>query len=427
MPGGVCARGNGPAIDATGTGPLAAAAPGAIGVGRVTCDGAFVPADGVAGIGEGTPGDGTIGRGPVAPVVPAGAGTRGTGPVWRCGGVGGGITGTLPVCRGIGITGTLPVCRGVGITGTLPVCRVVGTAGTLPVCRVVGTAGTLPLSRVDVGVTACIDPVARVDGVTACIGPVARVDGVPACNRSRDACLCRWRPRRRHRLHRARSRDARLCRQLTWLRLCLDRRAGGASGAHRRRCRDARRAERRRSLRSIVLDRREERLEVEISVLGIEDVCAGRGLDVAAELGRLLDHRDHLVAGLGRQLARLVDVAAAASDRQRLLAIAHDLFAHPLRHRREDLVRNIGAGPDRLAPDLRQVAEVRPLLDLPQRPPPVRVVGAKLLLKRREPVAQARVAQLHLRQIAKLSLDVVVDVRRRLLLDPEKVLLVHRP
>ena len=53
---GDCARGNGPDIEATGTSPRAAAEPGTIGMGRVTCEGA--------------------GMGPV--------GWRGTGPVgWR--------------------------------------------------------------------------------------------------------------------------------------------------------------------------------------------------------------------------------------------------------------------------------------------------------------------------------------------------------
>jgi hypothetical protein len=54
---GVCARGNGPDIDSTGTGPVRSAAPGAIGLGRDACDGAIDL--GMADVGVFTMGMGT--------------------------------------------------------------------------------------------------------------------------------------------------------------------------------------------------------------------------------------------------------------------------------------------------------------------------------------------------------------------------------
>src|ERR1700689_1712353 len=84
---GVGVRGNGPDIDSTGTLPRAAAAPGAIGLGRVTCEGALGPCGDV----------GTRGSGPVGDRGTASVGTRG---------VGGGTAGRVCVVpAGLGTTG----------------------------------------------------------------------------------------------------------------------------------------------------------------------------------------------------------------------------------------------------------------------------------------------------------------------------------
>ena len=64
------------------------------------------------------------------------------------------------------------------------------------------------------------------------------------------------------------------------------------------------------------------------------------------------------------------------------------------------------------------------VLDLAQRAPPVAVVRAVLLLQGGEPVAQRGVADLDLREVADLALDVGVQVGGRLLLDSKEVLLV---
>jgi len=134
-----------------------------------------------------------------------------------------------------------------------------------------------------------------------------------------------------------------------------------------------------------------------------------------------------VIAGVdGAAILEALGLGAAAGDRERGLAIALDLLAHALGHRGEDLLGNLLTRLRRAPPDLRELADIGPVLDLPQRAPPVRVVRAELLLERREPVTQAGVADLDLHQIADAALDVAVDVRRRLLLHPEEVLLVER-
>ena len=128
------------------------------------------------------------------------------------------------------------------------------------------------------------------------------------------------------------------------------------------------------------LDLGEERVEVEILAL-VEHVRAGELLDLAGQRRRLLDQRDRVgelvfgqlercVAVAGRQVAvrdhgveleqllgrRLPGAGATVHHRDGHLAIAHDLLAHALGHRREDLLGDRRAGLGRLAADLRQVA-----------------------------------------------------------------------
>jgi hypothetical protein len=179
-------------------------------------------------------------------------------------------------------------------------------------------------------------------------------------------------------------------------------------------------------------DRREERVEVEFGVEGIDFDRAGCGPHVMANLGRFLDHRGTVeIVGVDvfvgeRQELRLVGrTVAQLGERQGGLAIAPHLLAHALGHRCENLFGHGRPGPRGLAPDLGQVPYVGAVLDLAQRASPVGVVRAELLLERREPVPQRRVADLALRDVADLSLDVGVQVRGRLLLDAQEVLFIQ--
>ena len=121
----------------------------------------------------------------------------------------------------------------------------------------------------------------------------------------------------------------------------------------------------------------------------------------------------------------VLDLLAPLRERERCIAITQHLLAHALRHCREDFFGDVGAVLRSLASDLGEVASVRAVLDLAQRAAPVRVIRAKLLLQRRESVAQARVADVELLELAHAALHVRVELRRGLLLHPEEVLLVQ--
>ena len=148
-------------------------------------------------------------------------------------------------------------------------------------------------------------------------------------------------------------------------------------------------------------------------------------MQIAPHLDRLADHRGYILLGLGIVIDLVVETAPLC-DRDRRVAIAQHLLAHALGHRRQNLFGDIGTRARGLAPDLGEVANVLSVFDLPQRAAPVRVVRAELLLQSCEPVPHSGVANVDLRQVAQLALDIAVDVRRRLLLDAEKVLLVER-
>ena len=123
---------------------------------------------------------------------------------------------------------------------------------------------------------------------------------------------------------------------------------------------------RRRCRGRVVLECGEELVEVHVAIVLAEDVRATARLQIALELARLADHRRDLV-GLGR-LGSSASVRRSSSgtapsvltwlrrlrDRERRVAIAHDLLAHALGHRGEDLLGDVGAGARGLAADLRR-------------------------------------------------------------------------
>jgi hypothetical protein len=170
---------------------------------------------------------------------------------------------------------------------------------------------------------------------------------------------------------------------------------------------------------------------------------------VLARLGQFAEDRSHLLAYLLARLGRfaedrgkcwVVDLVvgerqelqivpgrklAQLGKRKRSLAVALDLLAHPLGHRREHLLGHGRTGPGGLSPDLGQVPHIGAALDLAQRATPVGVVGTELLLEGREPVAQRRITNLELCDVADLPLDIGVQEAGRLLLDTQKILLVQ--
>ncbi len=132
-----------------------------------------------------------------------------------------------------------------------------------------------------------------------------------------------------------------------------------------------------------------------------------------------------ILVGEGQELDLVGWFLTQPRERDRCVAVADHLIAHALGHRCENLCRHRRAGPGRIAADLEQIAGVGAALDLAQRAAPVGVVRAELLLQGQEPVAQRGVADLELREVAQLALDVGMQIRRGLLLDPQEVLLVQ--
>ena len=206
--------------------------------------------------------------------------------------------------------------------------RIVGIAGARRSTRG-GTAGALPRGRARTAGGS-----AAVAGAAAAARPVAATASA-ASPRGRDRAASAPRRARRRRLSAAASasgsarRVGRAARIDGGVVTLAARSGAGAFGARPRPTRRTRRGRGRRPPRRAM--------------------CAPVArLEVAAELGRLLDHRDqHRRLGFGRQHRARVLVDARRGglrDRQRLLAVAHDLLAHPLRHRREDLLGNLGAG-----------------------------------------------------------------------------------
>jgi hypothetical protein len=156
-----------------------------------------------------------------------------------------------------------------------------------------------------------------------------------------------------------------------------------------------------------------------------------------AKLGRWSDDRGSIEDTDVADVAVVVDelhefqitgrTVVQLGERENGFAVALDLLAHALGHRREDLFGHDSAGPRGLAADLGQVPQVGAAFDLAQRAVPVRVVRAKLLLEHREPVTLRGVANRELADLADLALDVGVQIGGRLLLDAQEVLFVQDP